>query len=60
MRTPADTLKEMELTDNLLDIINAQMQSLEHNDGLEYTQSDLQGAIQAIIMKAIDYGKGTK
>lgn len=47
--TTEQTIKVMQLSDRILDII-------EHKD--KFTQSDLQAAIEAVILEAM-YGKGT-
>lgn len=44
----ADMIEVMNLSSRILEII-------ENVD--EFTQSDLQGAIEAVIMQAINYGK---
>ena len=53
MKTANETLKEMEYTIQILELTSLDLKG-------EISQSDLQGAIQAVIMNAIAYGKGLK
>ena len=49
--TKEDILKEMEFSSRILELVE---------NANEFTTSDLQGCIQAVIMDAIRYGRNTK
>ena len=62
MITRAENRKVMELSDKVLQLVDVQVrEATQTNEGIYsaegLTQSDLQGAIEAIIMEAIAYGK---
>ena len=64
MITRAENRKVMELSDKVLQLVDVQVrEATQTNEGIYsaegLTQSDLQGAIEAIIMEAIAYGKKT-
>lgn len=51
MRTKDETITILKLSDELMEIIIEQDQM---------TNGDFQGCLEAVIMKAVDYGKGIR